>query len=156
MDKELVTKAMKTSISEVLEKMFFLPLDFFDSKGPGELWDPGALELMATRLEFNGPFKGYFVFFIPRNLAVAFCADFMGADKESVTPEHVNQTANEIINMMAGSTFTAVDENAVFDLGIPEASTAESYWKYEGDSEKEIFIGIETVDGKLGLRLVEQ
>jgi chemotaxis protein CheY-P-specific phosphatase CheC len=154
MDKELLTKAMKASISEVLEKMFFLPLDFFDSKEPGDLWQPDTVELIAIRLDFSGPAKGYFVFFIPRELCVALCADFMGIEPDSVTPEHVDQTAKEIINMIAGSTFTALDENEVFDLGIPDAAPAQSLWTYDGEADNEIFLGIETINGKLGLRSV--
>lgn len=154
MDKELVTKAMKASISEVLEKMFFLPLDFFDSKGPSDIWDPKGDELIIIQLDFKGPFNGCFVFFISRQLCLNFSADFMGAEKEEVTQEHADQTAKEIINMIAGSTFTALDENAVYDLGIPAISSVESQWKYEGDADKEVFLGIETIGGRLGLRLV--
>jgi len=154
MDRKMLTKAMRTSISEVLEKMFFLPLDFSDAGSPGDLWEAGGVDLLAIRLAFQGPFSGHFAFFVPQALGKALAADFMGTDEEDVSLEHVEQTAKEIVNMIAGSTFCALDEEAVFDLGIPEKVPPDEVWKGPGDSEDQVFLGIDLIDGRLGLRLV--
>lgn len=154
MDRESLTKAMKGSISSVLEKMFFLPLDFSDAGAPGDLWDAGAEDLLAVRLAFKGPFSGHFVFFVPRALGKTLTADFMGVDAEGVSSEHVEQTAKEIVNMIAGGTFSALDEAAVFDLGIPENAPPGELWQGPGDSQDQVFLGIDVIDGRLGLRLV--
>jgi CheY-specific phosphatase CheX len=154
MEREILTKAMRNSISEVLEKMFFLPLDFSDAGAPGDLWNAGGANLIAIRLAFKGPFSGHFAFFIPQALGKTLAADFMGTDEEGVSLAHVEQTAKEIVNMIAGSTFCALDEKAVFDLGIPEKVPSDEVWEGPGDSEEQVFLGIDLIDGRLGLRLV--
>lgn len=154
MDRDVLTKAMKTSISEVLEKMFFLPLDFSEAGSPGDLWEAGEQEVLAIRLAFEGPFSGHFLFFIPWMLGTTLAADFMGIDAEGVSTEHVEQTAKEIVNMIAGSTFSALDDEAVFDLGIPEPVPANEAWQGKDGSQDPVFLGVELIDGRLGLGLV--
>jgi hypothetical protein len=66
----------------------------------------------------------------------------------------VEQTAKEIVNMIAGSTFCALDEEAVFDLGIPEKAASDEVWEGPGDSGEQVFLGIDLIDGHLGLGLV--
>ena len=154
MNREMLMKAMKASISEVLEKMFFLPLDFSDAGSPDELWDEGGDDVLAIRLAFEGPFSGRFIFFIPRALGKTLAADFMGMDAEGVSSEHVEQTAKEIVNMIAGSTFSALDEEAVFDLGIPEQVPANEAWQGKAASQDPVFLGIDLIHGRMGLGLV--
>ncbi len=155
MDRDLLMKAMKASISEVLEKMFFLPLDVSDAGTWSDFWgDPAAAKPIAVRLAFNGPFSGHFIFFIPRSLGGELTADFMGIEQEAVPPEHVDQTAKEILNMIAGTTFGALDEQAVFQLGIPETISAESVLVPSATPGSEMFLGVETLKGRMALLLV--
>ena len=58
MEKEVLITAMKTSISEVLETMFFLPLEFPDEVNPEQLWGPQKEEPVVGKLTFSGPFTG--------------------------------------------------------------------------------------------------
>ncbi len=156
MQRDLLMKTMKTSISEVLEKMFFLPLDFSDAEGSAELGKgPGDQDLIAVRLAYSGPFSGYFVLLIPRNLGRELTADFMGIDQKTVPPEHVDQTAKEILNMIAGTTFSSLDEEAVFQLGIPEALSGEGAGGKAASGQKELFLAVDTLKGPMGLLLVE-
>ena len=156
MDRDLLKKTMRTSISEVLEKMFFLPLDFSEAETPGELWeDPGAAELMAVRLSFGGPFSGTLIFLIPRKLGVDMTADFMGIDRDAVPAEHVDQTAKEILNMIAGSTFGLLDDQAVFELGIPETTSAETALRELSARGAYLFQGVDTLESRIGLVLLE-
>jgi chemotaxis protein CheY-P-specific phosphatase CheC len=149
-----MTQAMKTSISEVLEKMFFLPLDFSDAASPADLWDAGGEPLIAVRLEFEGPISGRFALLIPRKLGSEMCADFMGCAPDEVSTDHVEQTAKEIINMVAGSTFSALDEEAVFNLGIPEAVSVETVLNVPADSGESVFLGIDTLESHIGLLML--
>jgi len=152
MEKETLITAMKNSISEVLETMFFLPLDFFDT----DLWDLSALEkedTLISRLSFTGPFEGHFIFFISKEPASSLTADFLGEDVESISPDHVTDTVKEIINMLAGSTFAGYDDQAVFDLGIPELIDLDDI---RGDgSGEEVLIKINTLDNHLALKMVK-
>jgi len=155
MDRELLKKTMRTSISEVLEKMFFLPLDFSEAETPGELWeDPGAADLMAVQMSFSGPFSGSLVFLIPRKLGVDMTADFMGIERDAVPAEHVEQTAKEILNMIAGSTFGRLDDQAVFELGIPETTPAETALKELSTRREYLFHGVDTLESRIGLVLL--
>jgi len=156
MNKELMMKVMRASISEVLEKMFFQPLDFLDAKGPGDLWDPKASDLIGIHLDFEGPFSGSLLLCLPRDYGAGLSADFMGTDKDAVTLEHVEQTAKEILNMIAGSAFANLDETAVFNLGIPEIRPAEELWDPPGNPENGFFIGVQTIDSTLGIRFVQE
>jgi len=80
--------------------------------------------------------------------------NFVGEAKVKITEDHLIGTIKEILNMISGSTFTNYDDQAVFNLDIPEivdiknVSEASKKPDYE-----EIFIPIETVGGKLGVKL---
>ncbi len=155
MDRELLKKTMRTSISEVLEKMFFLPLDFSEAETPGELWEePGAADLMAVRMSFGGPFSGSLIFLIPRRLGADMTADFMGVERGAVPAEHVEQTAGEILNMIAGSTFGRLDDQAVYELGIPETTPAETALRELSTRGAYLFQGVDTLESRIGLVLL--
>ncbi|MFO7784301.1 MAG: chemotaxis protein CheX [Thermodesulfobacteriota bacterium] len=155
MDRDLLMMTMKASISEVLEKMFFLPLDVSDAVDWSELWeDPTALDPIAVRLAFSGPFSGHFLFLVPRGLGTGLTADFMGIEKKAVPPEHVEQTAKEILNMVAGTTFSDLVGQAIFQLGIPETVSAETALVQSTSPDNEVFLGVETLQGRMGLLLV--
>jgi CheY-specific phosphatase CheX len=120
MEKASLIQAMKLSISKVLEKMFFLPLDFDDSTDSmvlSELENNGAL---TVTLEFAGPFKGCLFMSMPKDLALHATANFLGKEEDRVSEDDVMGTVKEIINMIAGNTFSTYDDQAVFNLGAPE------------------------------------
>jgi len=152
MKKEALITAMKNSISEVLETMFFLPLDF-----PGsDMWDLSNLDkedTMVSRLSFTGPFDGYFIFFIPKEPASSLTADFLGKDIESISRDHVTDTVKETLNMLAGNTFRNYDDLAVFDLGFPELIDLDDI--RGDDSGEEVLITINTLDNHLALKMVK-
>jgi chemotaxis protein CheY-P-specific phosphatase CheC len=155
MDRELLKKTMRTSISEVLEKMFFLPLDFSEAGAPEELWeDPAAADLMALSLSFSGPFSGSLIFLIPRKLGTDMTADFMGVERDVVPAEHVEQTAKEVLNMIAGSTFGSLDDQAVFELGIPESVPVGSAREALSTREVGLFQGVDTLESRIALIMV--
>ncbi len=155
MDRDLLMKTMKDSISEVLEKMFFLPLDASEAGAWSELWeDPAAAELIAVSLAFSGPFSGHFLFLIPRGLGTTLTSDFMGIKKETVAPEQVEETAKEILNMVAGTTFSTLDQEAVFQLRIPEIISNQSVFAAPSEPDRELFLGVQTLNGLMGLLLV--
>jgi CheY-specific phosphatase CheX len=152
MEREALAKAMKRSISEVLEKMFFLPVDFSDATRKEGLWKPESGHILVTRLNFKGPFSGCLYFFIPEALTRSLAASFLGEDEGSVNNAHVTETVKEIANMIAGNAFSLFDDQKIFDLGIPEmvemGAVQESHSGPEG-----IFIAINTIDNCLAVQL---
>jgi CheY-specific phosphatase CheX len=154
MDKETLKTAMTASISEVLEKMFFIPLELPEGVGLDHLQKKEAQDQVAIRLAFNGPFSGHFAFFVPVRLASSMSADFLGVDEAEVTETHRIDMVKEIGNMIAGNTFSHLDSQAVFDLGIPETIPFDTIKTQYTDSPGTFFIPIQTLEGDFGLILV--
>ena len=116
MKKDLLITAMKTSISEVLETMFFCPLEFEPSAdSEASLLDTP----MSARIAFTGPLAGVMRLKLSRGLALSLTADFLGVDPEAVDDLQIAEMVKEMLNMFAGNTFSRFDAGAVFDLGIP-------------------------------------
>ena len=147
MERKALIRAMKNSISEVIETMFFLPVDFSDTVNAEEI------QMSVTKLDFSGPFSGSFVLFIPEEFAVSLTANFLGKDKEKVSEDNVIETSKEVINMIAGSTFANLDDQAVFDLNIPENILFDRAVHFPG-TEDDIFVQIITLDNYFVLKMV--
>jgi len=143
---------MKRSISEVLETMFFLSVEFSDMAVAGDLPYSEKDRIAATRLNFSGPFSGSFVLFIPEDFAVALAANFLGKDKESISSKNVTETSKEIINMIAGNTFAILDDQVVFDLNIPEKVHFEESL-HSSSSADEVVVRSNTMDNYFVLKM---
>jgi CheY-specific phosphatase CheX len=112
-------KAIKTSISEVMETMFFLPIE------PGEEtlfagFEMGADDILASGLRFTGAVTGQMILVAPRTLVAEMAANFMGESRESLTDEHICGTLTEMANMVCGNALGKVDSKVPFELSIPE------------------------------------
>ena len=154
MEKEALTKAMKSSISEVLEKMFYLPLDFPESKNEKEFPNLKTDKTIISRIKFSGPFSGYLLLYIPRELAESLTISFMGIDEDNISQDYVTSTVKEIINMITGNAFRNFDDQAVFDLGIPELINFDDMIRENSKSEEEIFISINTMESRMALQAI--
>lgn len=154
METQALKTAMMSSISEVMETMFFLPMDFKDAVKAAALWDAEKGRISAVRLEFKGPLAGAFIFTVPNQLAVSITAGFLGIDEDQAAGDHVTETLNEIVNMVAGNTFSKFDDQTVYNLGVPEPMFFDDVKATQTDPENEIFIGIDTLDGWLAFQLV--
>jgi CheY-specific phosphatase CheX len=148
-----MTTAMKNSISDVLETMFFLSLDFSDDLDLLELWDTEKDPIIVAKLSFNGPLSGYAVFCIPKKSALSITADFMGKDEQEISDNQINETIKEIINMIIGNTFSKYDPDVVFDLGVPELVEFHDSIKGLPDSEKSFSVVIETLENYMAFQM---
>ena len=154
MEKESLTASMKNSISNVLETMFFLPLDFTESVPTTELWKETENEIIAARLDFVGTHSGYCVFYIPRRLAVSMTADFMGKNEEDVSDDQAAGTVLEITNMIAGNTFSLYNTQSVYNLNVPEQVRFSDYQKGFPKTSGDFFIVVETLDDRLAFQMI--
>ncbi len=125
MDREALAKAMKASISEVLETMFFMPVDFVTTDDTSVAWEKQSDDI-RVRLDFGGPRQGSFRLVVPAGLARQVSADFLGIDPGQASWEEMTGTAKEMINMFVGNTLSRYDPEAVFDLGVPELMPADT------------------------------
>lgn len=156
MEAEMLETAVKRSISEVLEKMFFLPVDFPTTSTQDWAGGSGDRKYLMCRLGFQGPFSGRFHFFIPEETTSSLAAGFLGEDEENVTMQQRADTVKEIINMIAGNAFSILDDRATFDLEIPEMLDCSDLKEALSQPREGIFIPVQTVDSLLGLQLVVQ
>lgn len=154
MQKEKLISAMKTSISEVLETMFFMPLEFTERENLTELWPAGAKDVLVTRLNFKGPFSGRFHLYIPRTTGLELAASFLGEDEGGVSENQVVDTIKEIINMIAGNTFSHYDDQALFDLDIPESITFDQAGTDSPGQVDEVFVPVDTLENCLAFQMV--
>lgn len=152
--KEALKTAMMTSISEVLETMFFMTIDLNESATADMmLQDPGARPFIS-RIGFRGKLTGCFIFIVPENILRAMTETFMGLDADVVTETHLHGTVQEAINMIAGNTFSNLDDQAVFDLDIPELIDMKTAAAACPEKAPEThFLLIETFAGRLELKV---
>ena len=153
MNREILTSAMKNSISNVLETMFFLPVDFENSVPLSESWDLDKDKIIATRLNFDGPLSGYCTLCVPEKLLVSITADFMGKEEKDISIEQARGTLMEINNMIVGNVFSLYDSEAVFDLGVPKLVGLDDFRKDLIDSEDRISIVIDTLENRLAFQM---
>ena len=150
--KHLITM-MKTSISDVLEMMFYLPLEISISSN----WKESGVhekDLLISKLDFKGSFNGSSFFFVPQTLALDLTSSFLGSDKSQITQEQILETVGEILNIMTGGTFSRYDDQTVFNLGIPEHVDLASVRIKEADSKDIAFVGIDTLDSVSAFQMV--
>lgn len=151
--KTTLKTAMMASISEVLDTMFFLPLEFSDPASPETDGVFGEDKTVACRIGFQGRFSGYFTLFVPENMLVTLTENFMGLNPDNITPEHTFGTIKEALNIMAGGTLSGFDDTIEFQLTIPEIIHNKIAFK-KGTDEKEIVVITKTTEGSLVLRAV--
>jgi CheY-specific phosphatase CheX len=137
--------AMMTSISEVMETMFFLPVE----PGPESTlaqrgMDPDRL---AGSINFSGDVSGRLVITAPRSLVGEMAQNFMGEDEDALTEEHFSGTMTEMLNMVCGNALSKTASSRPFELGIPEiVDPSEKF-------ETQVFTFVETTQSNLAVLL---
>ena len=120
MERDLMMKSLKDTISNVLETMFFQPLQFLDDNCTLSEWFSQGQDLYGVSLNFNGSSKGSLSLLIPFRCVTEMTANFLGLQEEEVDKEQRNDTLKEALNMIVGSMLSLMDEEGPFKLGIPQ------------------------------------
>jgi CheY-specific phosphatase CheX len=144
--KTQLMKAMKTSISEVMETMFFLPVEFGQTAALSRA-GLDAPDTMACRLAFSGDISGHVILAAPESLVLEMAENFMGEPRDQLTREHLTGTLKEMLNMVCGNALRNTPAKIPFELGIPDIADLS---KIAPDSQ---FHMIETDVAKLGMLL---
>jgi CheY-specific phosphatase CheX len=153
--KTALKTAMTTSISEVLETMFFMSLELSEEKNFKQFLQGAPKNLFASRLDFSGPISGYYLLFVPQNVLTDMATNFMGLEADELGRDHLHGTIKEITNMIAGNSFSHYDDQAVFKLEIPEIVDLQNITAAaENPGENDQFILIDTLDGQLAIVVV--
>ncbi len=114
--KRALKQAMKSSISNVLETMFFMPVTFEEE---GIALPPEPADWAACSIAFTGRVSGSLLVVIPAPLLSALTENFSGQAAEQIDEAFREQTLAEIANMVAGNALSSLDELSDFHLGIP-------------------------------------
>ncbi len=146
-------KMMTTSISEVLETMFFMALEFDDSENLDNCGILHEKNVRVCQLVFKGEFSGHFSIFIPEQILISMAVDFMGEEKENITREHSDGIIKEVINMVAGNMFSAYDNQVEFQLGIPEMVATDTFLAEVTKTVPKELILAESIEGYLGFTI---
>jgi hypothetical protein len=138
-----LTPTMMTSISEVMETMFFLPLEEKEGGSVEEAMGSGSGHLHACTIEFSGAFTGTMALIAQEPLLYAMAENFTGEARESLARKDLEETLQEALNMIAGNSFSKVDPNAVVDLGVPQIKDTLDHKLFPGH------LVVETTEGML-------
>jgi CheY-specific phosphatase CheX len=138
--------AMKTSISEVMETMFFLPIEFGLESTLAQC-GMDKKENLACRLAFTGDASGCLILLAPGNLIEEMAENFMGEPRAHLTEDHLSGTLTEMLNMVCGNALSKTESYVPFELGIPEMMNESEI------SEKEVFTIVETIESKMAITL---
>ncbi len=139
--------AMAASISEVLETMFYMPLEFEGTGDPVKRGFFDMADIRSCRLTFKGALNGTMVIIIPESLLVPMAVDFMAEEKENIARIHTDGILKEILNMVLGHMLSSLDARSDFHLGIPELLEDDSLIRAFRDSLPECHVLVESVDG---------
>lgn len=118
MTETIVRQALRDSVDDVLEKMFFL-------QTLGESPDPEpdgstAIDELAVRVAFQGEPSGSLVLRLTPVAARQIAADFLGAEEAEVSDLRTVEVVRELANMICGSVLSRVESATTFRLGAPE------------------------------------
>ena len=149
MEKSTMKTALRDSISEVLEKMFFQPVQISTDGVDLRQWFTRKPSLYGANINFSGPIDGAIFFLIPKTAADEITANFLGNNVESIEEEQRKDTIKEALNIIGGNMLSDIDAEGLFSLDIPQliAKAALSSDKLQ-DLQGEI-ICIETEDNRM-------
>ena len=139
MKEERARESLKEAISDVMETMFFLPVQFADKTCPLGPWFSGEGEMLESSVDFKCPGSGRIFLFAPRAGVEEMSANILGIEADEVSEGQVSDTLKEAINMMTGRMLSLVDQEGSFALGIPRFAGA---WNGKSAPEEADFSGL--------------
>jgi CheY-specific phosphatase CheX len=115
MTKACVPDALRESVEEVLEKMFF-----------AESGDPGPIartpeELVAAQVDFEGSPSGCLRLRIGLQAARQMAGDFLGVEPSELADGAAVEVVGELANMICGSVLSRMESETIFRLAKPLA-----------------------------------
>lgn len=106
--------AMKKAISEVLETMFFVLIDFVAQRSSTPTTYP-----YGTKIQLHNDIcKMEISFRVAESFARMISANFLSKDEDEVTQEDMEDVTKELANMVGGNYMSRI-ENEGWQLGIP-------------------------------------
>jgi chemotaxis protein CheY-P-specific phosphatase CheC len=156
MDKKTVMEAMRASISNVMETMFFQPIQINNKNCTLEEWFCNDESLSGVKLNFTGPSSGSCYFLIPAELVTRITANFLGLENEETNEKQRIDTIKEALNMIGGHMFSICNNEGDISLGIPELIEEKNIKPYRLGEIKGETVFIETEDSHLAAGVITE
>lgn len=121
MRRKSLMKVMRAAISDVLETMFFMTVQFAESRCALKEWFPDEQSLFGATISFNGPSSGSLWLVAPVSALNEITANFLGRGKDEISDEEKRDTVKEALNMIGGHGFSLFGRKDTFALGIPNS-----------------------------------
>jgi CheY-specific phosphatase CheX len=109
-------QALRESVDEVLEKMFFA--ETLGECSAGDSADSTGAEI-AAGLTFAGKSSGSLLLRVSAAAARQIAADFLGLDESELSDLKTSEVLRELANMICGSVLSRLESAATFHLGAP-------------------------------------
>jgi len=151
MDRDAMMKTMREAISNVLDIMFFQPVQIADSDCTLQEWLSQEQSLLGATLRFDGSVSGLLYLLIPVAMASEITANFLGLRQEEINEEQKRDTIKEAINMIGGHMLALFDRKGAFKLGIPGLIEEGDLTEHRLGDLKVDMIPIETGEGHLAV-----
>lgn len=148
-------KHLMDAIFEVMETMFFLPVQFSDGTNAPGPWLSGESGVQEATIEFEGARSGRVFLLVPENALKEMAANLLGLDEEDVSGEQVKDTLKEAINMVTGRMLSMVDRDGQCRLRIPRFGGLWKPAELEKSPGHGFFLFFETGKNRLAAGLIE-
>lgn len=142
-----ILSAMKTSISEVMEIMFFMPVEFSENVTEKQIKEIKERQCKACCLDFSGDFSGSVYMLVPGQLLSEMTENFMGESRDFLNDEIIEGTLTETVNMVAGNALKKVKAEVSFELGLPKLIPGSQFPETQG------ILIIETTGSKMAVHV---
>ena len=155
---ETLMKAIMAGISNVLETMFFLPVQFAEGTCSLSEWFFDNQLLVGAELSFEGPLSGSLWLLAPVAVTDEITASFLGLGKDEITEEQRADTIKEALNMIGGHGLSLFDGKGSFAVGLPRTINGLELLENTHRDSKGTIIFIETEHNRLaaGIELDEE
>jgi hypothetical protein len=111
---------MRQAIFDVMNKMFFLPVQV-NAKGLVlREWFSNKLPLVGATITLTGPLSGFSYLLVPAGVAREMTANFLGIDEKGINVTQERDTVKEALNMIIGHMLSQFDKKGLLRIGIPQ------------------------------------
>lgn len=149
---DAIKAAMTASITEVLETMFFMSTEISQDMAPADYFCTLEGKTFGGQIGFRGPSSGRYFILIPETVLATMTESFMAMEQDQIGEEHLGAMIKEVLNMVAGNTFSTYNPDQVYELGIPEMVPPETIAKALAEAGGGTnFLLVDTIEGALGL-----
>ena len=118
MTESIIRQALRDSVNEVLEKMFFVQT--LGEASCSESAGPAASDEIVVRLAFQGKPPGSLTLRLTAAAGRPIAAAFLGTDEEEVSDVQIAEVVCELANMICGSVLSRVESATTFHLLAPQ------------------------------------